>query len=225
MANIDSSSSSSNQVFASLDDSDIQTSYKFLPNHESHKDTKNWHTWRTADISMIKVRGNNYLRDKKKIAAQKPFAELLVCDFVESEDDLECYSEHTKSYVQEFRRQGDTRFMFVVNYRFHPHHVVAVFAVDDDAQIPEIWRRFLNMNDTERDSRVKVIPNVVDGPWLVKKACGTVPSIIGHKLTSSYFHERPNSENGGYFEVSCNVFSSCVAKKSWACSLVPPGNW
>lgn len=52
----------------------------------------------------------------------------------------------------------------------------------------------------------QVIPCVIDGPWLVRASVGSVPAIIGKKLTTTYY----KGEN--YFEVSCDVFSSSAAK-------------
>ena len=40
-------------------------------------------------------------------------------------------------------------------------------------------------NDAFRKNRFKLIPNVVEGPWVVKQAAN-VPALIGKKLTAAF---------------------------------------
>ena len=40
-------------------------------------------------------------------------------------------------------------------------------------------------NDNFRKNRLKLIPNVVEGPWMIKQAAN-VPALIGKKLTSTF---------------------------------------
>jgi hypothetical protein len=49
-----------------------------------------------------------------------------------------------------------------------------------------------------------LIPNVVEGPWVVKQAAN-VPALIGKKLTSSF------TRGEGYLEISIDVGSSVIA--------------
>merc|ERR1719188_1477300 len=69
--------------------------------------------------------------------------------------------------------------------------------------------RFINeMTDEERNTHFKVIPWVREGPWLVQKAVGRTPAIIGKSLEIRY----PEAKDD-YFEVSVNIFSSSAAQR------------
>jgi len=69
-------------------------------------------------------------------------------------------------------------------------------------------KRFIHTEDDHyRDTRLKFIPRIVEGPWLVKKAVGTKPAIIGMKLKQSY-HSNPGKN---YYEVDIDVSSASAA--------------
>jgi len=52
--------------------------------------------------------------------------------------------------------------------------------------------RFLAGNDRYRNSKLKLIPNIVDGPWIAKTAVpSNKPSIIGNKVPVSYTYGPP----------------------------------
>ena len=52
-----------------------------------------------------------------------------------------------------------------------------------------------------RNQRLKLIPRVVDGPWMVKKMVGSTPALIGTKLPVTY--NGSLSEN--YLEICLDV--------------------
>merc|ERR1711907_306590 len=65
--------------------------------------------------------------------------------------------------------------------------------------------------DEQRRDRFKVIPRVVEGPFIACRAVPQKPAILGTKLDVCFFHEA-----GDHFEVSVDVYSSVAAK--FACS-------
>lgn len=89
-----------------------------------------------------------------------------------------------------------------------------------------LWRRFLGRDDEFRNSRWKVsnhvkppprsvcssmnphmqvIPRIAEGSWMVKKAIGTKPAILGLKLQ----HDWRMTDR--YLDVTCDVGSSKMA--------------
>lgn len=67
--------------------------------------------------------------------------------------------------------------------------------------------KFWNGDDEFRDARYKLIPRIVDGPWIIRKSVGTKPALIGKKLKQRYF-QGPN-----YLEVDIDLGSSMVAAR------------
>ena len=60
-------------------------------------------------------------------------------------------------------------------------------------------------SDEFRDKTFKLIPCIVEGNFLVRKACGTTPAIMGTKLKQHYFR------TDKYCELLLDVGSSAVA--------------
>jgi len=69
--------------------------------------------------------------------------------------------------------------------------------------------RFLKGSEKYRHQRFKFIPRIVEGNWMVQKAVGTTPAILGTKMTQSYHYNKALN----YFEVDVDVGSSSVAKR------------
>jgi len=119
-------------------------------------------------------------------------------------------------------------FLFCVNIRIpHPtpgreYHIAAYYAVDDLSTIDgsgncpssKLARRFFfgtgnddKDDDDFRDGTFKLVPRIVEGNPLIKKAVGSKPVIMGRKLKQSYVRgER-------FFELIIDVGSDKVADK------------
>ena len=61
--------------------------------------------------------------------------------------------------------------------------------------------------DDFRDCRLKIIPRIAAGPWLVRKGVGCTPAILGKKVEQKYYR----NERKNYLEVVADVSSSMVA--------------
>lgn len=56
-----------------------------------------------------------------------------------------------------------------------------------------------------RNRRFKLIPRIVDGPWIVRTAVRSQPAILGHKVVQRYFR------GNGYVETDVHIGSSIIA--------------
>ena len=77
------------------------------------------------------------------------------------------------------------------------------------AAFDRCMRAFLDGDDQTRDSRLKIIPRIAEGSWIVKKGVGTTPAILGRKVKQTYY--RNSYKN--YMEIDADVGSSVVAGK------------
>ncbi|CAN0218256.1 unnamed protein product, partial [Laminaria digitata] len=57
------------------------------------------------------------------------------------------------------------------------------------------------------ENRFKLIPSIVSGPFIVRKAVGNKPALLGRKLSQRYFR------GSGYVETDVDVGSSIIAEK------------
>ncbi|GMF44687.1 unnamed protein product [Phytophthora fragariaefolia] len=70
----------------------------------------------------------------------------------------------------------------------------------------KLWERFLNSDDEFRKARLKLVPTIVDGPWVIRKAVGSTPCIIGKAIQTTYF------QSPSYLEVHVDISSDTIAK-------------
>mmetsp|Transcript_26848 Transcript_26848/g.81090 ORF Transcript_26848/g.81090 Transcript_26848/m.81090 type:complete len:157 (+) Transcript_26848:775-1245(+) len=84
----------------------------------------------------------------------------------------------------------------------------------DDADSPgdpsrNVLRKFLAGDDAYRDARLKLIPRVVEGNWLVRRAVGSGANAakLSEALRLAYF------SGPDYFEVVADIVGSAVARR------------
>jgi hypothetical protein len=68
-------------------------------------------------------------------------------------------------------------------------------------------QKFWSLDKAYCDSRLKMIPSVVEGNWAIKMAVGHKPAITGTRLEQQYFRGK------NYFEIDINIASSPVANR------------
>lgn len=164
----------------------------------------------TNEQHGLKVRGINYLQDKKKIPAGDALFKFHHCDVWEFPRPTNNAASHPDSYAS---RMQDGTFFFVINLLVPgPPYLNTVFyfsakdpaCTTEDFPFGRLYRNFIDGDDEYRNSRFKLIPSVVLGPWIVKKTVGNTPAIMGRKLRQTY-HRGDN-----YFEVDLDVSTSKV---------------
>eukprot|EP00566_Odontella_aurita_P015491 CAMPEP_0113551646 /NCGR_PEP_ID=MMETSP0015_2-20120614/14635_1 /TAXON_ID=2838 /ORGANISM="Odontella" /LENGTH=338 /DNA_ID=CAMNT_0000452551 /DNA_START=73 /DNA_END=1089 /DNA_ORIENTATION=- /assembly_acc=CAM_ASM_000160 len=187
--------------------------------------------WSEPPGQSVDVRGRNYLNDGKKYPSQRSLFRLVTADIVEVTRSLPRGSMclHPDGRIQPALNgnggDGFPPFLFCVNLRIpHPkagreYHIVGYFAVDDLSLIDgtgscpssKIASRFFFGDDDGidkyRDRTFKLVPRIVEGNTLVKKAVGSKPVLMGRKLKQSYVRgER-------FFELIIDVGSDKIADK------------
>ncbi|CAM9172195.1 unnamed protein product [Heterosigma akashiwo] len=177
--------------------------------------------WAEPDGTTFTVRGASYLQDKIKVASPPSLFYLVAVDFFEVPKPRFHILSHPQNRVQLAAAKGATPFIFAVqimlpgppNYAF-----VAYFTPEDpdifkqDTPFTRLAKPFFFGEDTEemnhfRDHRFKLIPQMIEANYVVKKATGNTPAIIGTKLKQSYFRGR------NYFELDLDVASSSIAAR------------
>ena len=65
----------------------------------------------------------------------------------------------------------------------------------------KLWKQFMNGNGDFKNQTLKFIPNVVEGPWALRKLVGNQPAMIGQKIPTNYY----GSVEDGYLELCMDV--------------------
>lgn len=185
--------------------------------------------WAEPDANTFVVRGPNYLRDGKKVNAGASIGRLVAVDLVNVERPiLSGMCTHPKERIQmalheeyKLQKAGSPSdmppFVFVVNICLPGppfYHAVFYYAVDDMSTIDGsdgtgaslLCKEFLfGEDDKFRDKTFKLIPQIVEGNFIVRKAVGSTPAIMGTKLSQYY------SRSDRFCEVILDCGSSQVA--------------
>ena len=80
--------------------------------------------------------------------------------------------------------------------------------------LARVWIKFVKGDQQYRDRKLKMLPIVIDGPWIVQKAVGpgNAPAMLGRDLPLQYYFSEPNDAKKGVYEVDIHVASSRIAR-------------
>ena len=172
-------------------------------------------SWTPLDATELLVRGPKYLEDKVKVPSAPSMFEMLCFDLFYTDYPIPCVSANKNCKAYWLLKEDPNLFLLTINWRLHPMQATVTYGIRKDKcdwvkrDCPEkrLLERFLEGSTDFRSQTIKVIPKVTEGPWLVRKAVGQTPAILGRKLKCDY-HEDP----GRYFEAEYDVLSTAAAK-------------
>lgn len=72
--------------------------------------------------------------------------------------------------------------------------------------------RYCQSSAEEKDKLLKIVPGVVDGPWVVKSVVGSKPAIIGTKLPVGYVYQKEEEGKAMYLEMDLDIVASSAAR-------------
>eukprot|EP00511_Aplanochytrium_stocchinoi_P011685 CAMPEP_0204875178 /NCGR_PEP_ID=MMETSP1348-20121228/45245_1 /ASSEMBLY_ACC=CAM_ASM_000700 /TAXON_ID=215587 /ORGANISM="Aplanochytrium stocchinoi, Strain GSBS06" /LENGTH=677 /DNA_ID=CAMNT_0052031465 /DNA_START=13 /DNA_END=2046 /DNA_ORIENTATION=- len=171
------------------------------------------------------VRGHNYLEDSIKIPSVTSAMELLQIQWSFYDEPKRNIANDPGELVQmQHAGRNDRPFLFVINFMVPTiGNWVCYFTKrrgTNYKRFDKMLKEFINGDDEFRNSKFKIIPNVVEGSYFASRAIGSKPAILGTKITTNYYR------GDNWFEVCVDIGSSRVAGtlmgivKSYATSLV-----
>ncbi|GJU51854.1 enhanced disease resistance 2-like protein [Tanacetum coccineum] len=86
------------------------------------------------------------------------------------------------------------------------HSAVFYFATDDVIPTNSLLYRFINGDDSFRNSRFKMVNRIVKGPWLVRTAVGGYSACLLGKALNCHYYRGDN-----YLEIDVDIGSSKIA--------------
>ncbi|KZV34834.1 protein ENHANCED DISEASE RESISTANCE 2 [Dorcoceras hygrometricum] len=169
--------------------------------------------WASPPGDMFLVRGPEYLKTKAKIPGGDYLLKPIGFDWLKGTakitDLLSNPRYRVRRILDEEFSKGNKPFVWAFNLQVPSkdnYSAVAFFVDSEPRQEDSLITRFLNGDDGFRNSRLKLIANIVQGPWIVRKAVGEQAiCIIGRALTCKY------STGNNYVEVDIDIGSSMVA--------------
>jgi len=131
--------------------------------------------------------------------------------FTFNRDPIKNITAHPGGVIQEQHAgRTDRPFLFVTNFMIpNVGNWVVYFArrrtEAEDPVFEKMLREFVDGDDEYRNQRLKIIPGIPDGGFVVRAAVGNKPAILGTKLNTRYL------KGDNCFEVEVDVGSSTVA--------------
>ncbi|KAL3941358.1 MAG: hypothetical protein SGBAC_004276 [Bacillariaceae sp.] len=189
--------------------------------------------WSEPDAESFIVRGPTYLKNNKKINSDKPAFSLLTVDLIQHVGETPYYQPicgHPRERVQQAIKREEEfgsadkelpPFIFAVNLCLPSstsnlyYHQVSYFGIENMEEIEnettpfgKLMKHFMfGDDDLFRDKTFKLIPRIVKGNLIVRRAVGSKPAIIGKKVKQHYFR------GDRYFEVLIDIGSDIIADR------------
>jgi hypothetical protein len=168
--------------------------------------------WATPPGDSFMVRGPEYLTDKVKIPGGEYLLKPLGFDWIKGPtkicEILNDKNHRVRKAIDEEVSHGNQPFVWAFNLQLPKDNYSATFYFVSLQTIPEgsLMDQFLKGDEAFRKSRLKLIANIVKGPWIVRTAVGEQAiCILGRALSCKYI------QGSNFIEVDVDIGSSIVA--------------
>ncbi|XP_077238035.1 ENHANCED DISEASE RESISTANCE protein (DUF1336) isoform X2 [Tasmannia lanceolata] len=164
--------------------------------------------WSAPGGEGFMIRGNTYLKDCSKVIGGDPLLKLLAVDWFKADVNIDRISLHPKCLVQS-EAGKKLPFILVINLEVpaKPNYsLVLYYGADRPINQGSLLSKFVNGTDAFRNARFKLIPRIVEGYWMVKRAVGTKACLLGKAVTCKYLRK------DNFLEIDVDIGSSSVAR-------------
>ncbi|KAL8170552.1 hypothetical protein V2J09_022356 [Rumex salicifolius] len=177
----------------------------FLGNlrHDSHENARN--CWKVSEGNNFKVRSKNFFYNKSKVQSGRHLMDLVAVDWFKDTKRMDHVARRQGCAVQVASEQG--LFSFVVNLQVpgSTHYSMVFYWVMKELVPGSLLQRFVDGDDDFRNSRLKLIPSVPKGSWIVRQSVGSTPCLLGKAVDCTYIR------GPDYLEIDVDIGSSTVA--------------
>ncbi|KAJ0252681.1 Protein ENHANCED DISEASE RESISTANCE 2-like [Hirschfeldia incana] len=171
-----------------------------------HDDNENGRNcWRISDGNNFKIRGQSFCEDKRKTPAGKHLMDLVAVDWFKDTTRIDHVARRKGCAAQVAAEKG--LFSLVVNVQVpgSTHYSMIFYFVTKELVPGSLFQRFVDGDDEFRNSRLKLIPLVPKGSWIVRQSVGSTPCLLGKAVDCNYIR------GPTYLEIDVDIGSSTVA--------------
>ena len=179
--------------------------------------TNDGHCWSEPAAGLFRVRGGSYLADRVKVPSAPSLCALEGVDLFLTDVPQLHVARHPGAFVAKRRAArapdgGAAPDAFCLNFCMPWGNFVIYWArpPPDGGAAARVLDDFVRARDDgHRDARLKLIPRVVEGNWLVRRAVGGGHNAakLAEALKLSYF------SGPDYFEVDADIVGSAAARR------------
>ncbi|XP_023526310.1 protein ENHANCED DISEASE RESISTANCE 2-like [Cucurbita pepo subsp. pepo] len=170
--------------------------------------------WDSPHGDKFLVRGPEYFSTKAKVPAGESILKPLGFDWIRSSAKIGEILNHPNNRIQKAINDsfptGPRPFIWAFNLQLpnkQNYNLVSYFVSTEPIVKGSLIDQFLKGDDHFRNSRLKLIADIVKGPWIVKKAIGNQAVCVVGRVLSCKYIVRDN-----FFEVDIDVGSNIMAR-------------
>ncbi|KAI7729581.1 hypothetical protein M8C21_021999, partial [Ambrosia artemisiifolia] len=164
--------------------------------------------WMSPSGKGFMIRGKTYLKDSTKVSGGDPLLKLIAVDWFKINNPISKVALHPKCLLQS-EAGKKLPFVLVMNLQVpaKPNYSLVLYFCSDKPVVEDsLLGRFIDETDTFRNSRFKLIPSIVEGYWMVKRAVGTKACLLGKAVSCNYLRQ------DNFLEIDVDIGSSSVAR-------------
>ncbi|KAH0974621.1 hypothetical protein GBA52_016520 [Prunus armeniaca] len=169
--------------------------------HDDHDKARD--CWKVSDGSNFRVRSKHFCYDKTKIPAGKHLMDLVAVDWFKDTKRMDHVARRQGCAAQVASEKG--LFSIVFNLQGSTHYSMVFYFVTKELVPGSLLQRFVDGDDEFRTSRLKLIPSVPKGSWIVRQSVGSTPCLLGKAVDCNYIR------GPKYLEIDVDIGSSTVA--------------
>ncbi|XP_019225469.1 PREDICTED: protein ENHANCED DISEASE RESISTANCE 2-like isoform X2 [Nicotiana attenuata] len=161
--------------------------------------------WRISDGNNFRVRSRNFCYDKSKTPGGKHLMELVAVDWFKDTKRMDHVARRPGCAAQVASEKGLFSLVFNLQVPGSTHYSMVFYFVMKELAPGSLLQRFVDGDDDFRNSRMKLIPSVPKGSWIVRQSVGSTPCLLGKAVDCNYIR------GPTYLEVDIDIGSSTVA--------------
>ncbi|CAI9772283.1 unnamed protein product [Fraxinus pennsylvanica] len=161
--------------------------------------------WTLSEGKNFRVRSKQFCYDKSKVPAGKHLMELVAVDWFKDTKRIDHVARRRGCAAQVASDKGLFSIVFNLQVPGSTHYSMVFYFVTKKLVPGSLFQRFVDGDDEFRNSRLKLIPSVPKGSWIVRQSVGSTPCLLGKAVDCNYIR------GPKYLEIDVDIGSSTVA--------------